>query len=421
MAHIFLVFGLLSAASRSSRHRRQAASDVEDREFEALNVSGAFFRGESRLSRDLAVLAAEVACNEVDAPLIVDAFAGAGSRALRYARDVSNTRKRIIANEPNPETELGSNVGDRNIEIRHQDASRFLRELAVDREAAVVDVDSFGISFDVADAVNAVRDDGIVLLATTGAAAAGTRGVGARRSLRARLGCTAADCGEAQNEFGLRALLGRAAAVANAAGDALSVVCSLYSTHGPVFRVIATVRRKNNDREKRYLFHRARDAFLEYHRYFHVCSSCGHVTPVDGDDLGTIVCADCGSRDGDIAGPLWTGPLYDGDALRQMQSDALERGWLRDTPAGRQLRSTLDLMLDEVHDPRLFPVPLYTSIDAVARRAKLPTPRIDDLSTALRRRGFAVAKTHIDPKGLRTDAPMSACISAARDLSGGVM
>ena len=417
------VFTTFVAAVAWPRREKVWSSSSEFGEASNLNVSGAFFREESRLSRDIAVLAAELACRDRTDSLIVDAFAGAGSRALRYARDVRSA-SRVIANEASLDTQLAANALNAGIKTSAMGASRFLRGLGVDREAVVVDADPFGLKFDVGDAVGAVSDGGIVQIATTGAAAAGARGVDAKAALRARMGCAAVNCGAAQNEFGLRALFGRAAACANAAGDALTPVCALYSPHGPVFRIIARVRRRkkaafsssdDQKKERGRSFTQARKDFLAYHRYLLVCRACGHATPVDCDLIGAATCADCGQRavGEDVAGPVWTGPLYDADSLRAMRDDAADRGWLE----RRSLKTTLDLMLDEVNDPRLLAVPLYTSIDAVARQAKVPTPPLEDLASVLKVAGYAVSKTHIDRKGIRTDAPMSACVTAAKDVA----
>ena len=56
------------------------------------------------------------------------------------------------------------------------------------------------------------------------------------------------------------------------------------------------------------------------------------------------------------------------------------------------------------------------SLDDVGRRARASTPPRDALAAALGARGYECARTHIDQKALRTDAPMPECVAAAREL-----
>ena len=77
----------------------------------ALDISRAFFRGESRLARDLAVLGADYALRgRSGRAAVVDAFAGSGARSLRYAADVAGGNVDVLANEPNDETALAANA-----------------------------------------------------------------------------------------------------------------------------------------------------------------------------------------------------------------------------------------------------------------------------------------------------------------------
>ena len=163
----------------------------------APDLAEAFFREEGRVARDLAVLAVSNAMRGRPRVRVVDACAGAGARALRYAADLEKSVE-VLANEPNDLTRLEANAAafstthparDVAFSLASGDAAALLetREAGFD----VVDVDAFGLSFDPAVAVAAAADGGVVLLATTGAAAAGARGEAARAALKKRLGCDA--------------------------------------------------------------------------------------------------------------------------------------------------------------------------------------------------------------------------------------
>lgn len=383
-------------------------SCATDDEIAGLDVSHAFFRAESRVSRDLAVLIASAHFPTQDDLLIIDACAGAGTRAIRYARDLRHPhRAKIIANEPHEHSGLAANALPYGIEVRHQDAHRFLESFG--GTASVVDVDSFGLSLDVSVAVRACTDGGVVWLTTTGAAAAGAGGPAGRRACLARLGARSDKLPGSQNELGLRMLLGRAAAAAAADSASLTPLVSLYAAHGPVFRIAARIDRARPDRE---LFHRN-------YRFLASCAHCHSIVPVNWDDLVQPACHVCCSQHSidSIVGPLWTGRLYDALTLHRAKLDALRRGWLQpNLPSGRALNSTLSLTMAEAADPRLDDVPLARSLDYIARLAAVPTPPLQPVIAALKARGFAAAPTHIDRKALRTTAPVSTCCDIAASL-----
>ena len=53
-------------------------------------------------------------------------------------------------------------------------------------------------------------------------------------------------------------------------------------------------------------------------------------------------------------------------------------------------------------------------LDDVARRAGVRTPSVKGLVAALEAEGFRAASTHVEGKAVKTDAPMAACVDAAR-------
>lgn len=396
---------LRATAARATTTIVSCATDVE---IDGLDVSHAFFRAESRLSRDIAVLIASANFQTHDDLVVIDACAGSGTRAIRYARDLKKAhRTRIIANEPHEHSGLAANALPYGIEVRHQDAHRFLESFG--GSASVVDVDSFGLSLDISVAVRACADGGVVWLTTTGAAAAGAGGPAGRRACLARLGARSGKMPGSQNELGLRMLLGRAAAAAAADAASLTPLVSLYAAHGPVFRISARIDRAQPDRE----------LFFRNYRFLASCARCHNIVPLDWDDLVQPACHVCCSKHSldTIVGPLWTGKLYDAPTLHRAKMDALRRDWLRpDLPSGRALNSTLSLTIAEAADPRLDDVPLARSLDYIARLAAVPTPPLQPFIAALKARGFAAAPTHIDRKALRTTASISTCCDIAVSL-----
>ena len=122
-----------------------------------------------------------------------------------------------------------------------------------------------------------------------------------------------------------------------------------------------------------------------------------------GEDLGEDA----------VAGPLWAGPLHNFQAIAAMRADAVQRGWVGDRGYGRKLARLLDTLYDESRDADLD-ASLFISLDDVARRAGVRTPSKGGLVAALDKAGFRAASTHVEGKAVKTDAPMAACISAAR-------
>ena len=56
----------------------------------------------------------------------------------------------------------------------------------------------------------------------------------------------------------------------------------------------------------------------------------------------------------------------------------------------------------------------YFNLGGVARRAGVRTPSVKGLVAALEAGGFRAASTHVEGKAVKTDAPMAACVDAAR-------
>ena len=145
-----------------------------------LDLSLAFFREEGRPARDLAMLACSYALKSRPRVRVLDACAGAGARTLRYLRDLPSDVE-VLANEPNDGTQLEANCRNfKEVTFASGDAGELLARNP--RSFDVVDVDSFGLSGDPALAIQAAADGGVILIATTGAAAAGARGKAARAS-----------------------------------------------------------------------------------------------------------------------------------------------------------------------------------------------------------------------------------------------
>ena len=306
-------FTATTPAAAPKQKKPDTASEFGDE----LDLSLAFFREEGRPARDLAVLACSYALESKKRVRVLDACAGAGARTLRYLRDLPSDVE-VLANEPNDGTQLKANcLTYDNVKFASGDAGELLARNP--RSFDVVDVDSFGLSGDPALAVQAALNGGVVLLATTGAAAAGARGKAAREALKKRLGCAACKT-PAQNELGLRMLLGAAARAASKDGAVLRPLFCHYAAHGPVFRVAAVVDRSGGS-----------DARGE--QFLVCCRSCGQAafSPSILERCG--VCSDlCGNIAGTFVNPH---AIEQTQLRRQRRVDGVGRPKLISTQAER--------------------------------------------------------------------------------------
>ena len=216
---------------------------------------------------------------------------------------------------------------------------------------------------------------------------------------------------------GLRMLLGLAAREAMARRLAVTPLWSLYSPHGPVWRVMLRVEAAQSA-----------DSMAAALGYVRHARSTGESAVLSWEGLQAAACGGgSGGGDGDggavVSGPLWVGPLHDAGHIRELQAAAAARGWSDSGAEGGEaaqrprkgglpaLGRLLELMEDEA-EPLLSP--WYTHLDEVGRQGRRAgPPGRGALAAELRRRGFAACATHIEPRAVKTNATMAECVAAA--------
>lgn len=328
------------------------------------SAEGAFFNPAMRTNRDLSVrtIAAYAAMRgrSID---VADVLAGTGARSLRIAKEAAGDIH-VFANDADPRAAKAMTAGvDTNgvadrVTVRHGGAYEFLASRRFD----VVDVDPFGSPMPFLDAaMRATRHDGLVCItATDTAALSGTyprvcqRRYGAKHQLRAA---------PWRAEVGLRILAG---AIIRAAGRFDRSATPLWSVSGGHWmRVVARIEdgRRSADGSWR--------------------------------GLGTIGLDDDGRpTDGDH-GPLWMGSLHDASFVVAMSSI--------ESPASDKTHKLLATMAAEADAPAYWIDP-----GVLRRRFNIDAPKRAAFVERLRDAGFEAAPTHMDPQGIRTDAPTEA-------------
>ncbi|KAH9767459.1 tRNA (guanine(26)-N(2))-dimethyltransferase [Citrus sinensis] len=369
-----------------------------------------FFRHESATGRDLGVLSAALYKQSKQQLRVLDVMCGCGIRSLRYlaeakadfvmANDGNDAHRRVILGNLKS-IERGSGDEKRWV-VTHFDANRVLSECYLKREFFdLIDIDSFGSDSSFLRTVfNAVKRDGLLYLTSTdGYSSGGHRPNNSLASYGAYILPM-----PYSNEIGLRMLIGGAVREASAQGYHVSPLFSYYSYHGPVFRVMLRVHRKALPDNRHY-------GFISY------CNHCGNSQAYSWEELGQMSCP-CSNTIGScslvVSGPLWTGPLHDATHITKMLNLAEKWGWVGDG-TGTDLEKLLSRMIDE-SDPRL---PFgYIKLDEMASRAKMNSPSLKTMMSAVQKEGYVASRSHIASNAIKTNCPMVACIRIAKELQG---
>ncbi|WP_228055871.1 tRNA (guanine-N1)-methyltransferase [Lusitaniella coriacea] len=348
-------------------------------------VGTAFYNRESKLARDLGVLAASVYRRETGSLRVLDAMAGCGVRALRYWRE--SEADWVWANEGNPEVgeivglNLQSAIASGCAKVTHQDANRVFFECYQHKDYYdLVDVDSFGSPMPyLSTALWATKIGGLLYLTSTdGRTATGHLPQGSLKVYGAF-----ARAHPAAHEQGLRLMLGAVQQCAAQKGLGIEPVFSLFS--GQIYRVMVRLRAKPALTERNY-------GFLGY------CHGCGEYRVVGWRKLGREICACCG-RALTLSGPMWLGSLHNRAELEKMQT-------LAQNP---KILQFLDLFRAEADLP-----PYFYTLGEIGRRGKIDVPARSRILEALRDRGYRATPTHINAQALKTDAPLKTCLEVAR-------
>ncbi|KAH7548281.1 hypothetical protein ACOSQ2_032670 [Xanthoceras sorbifolium] len=373
-------------------------------------TEGAFFRHESATGRDLGVLSASLYRRSRQQLRVLDAMCGCGVRSLRYlaeagadfvvANDANDYHRRVILSNLKS-VDRGCGESKRWV-VTHFDANRILSECYLNSDFYdLIDVDSFGSDSSFLRTVfNAIKRGGLLYLTSTdGYSSGGHRPYNTLAAYGAFIRPM-----PYSNEVGLRMVIGGAVREASAQGYHVTPLFSYYSYHGPVFRVMLTVNRGTLPENKDY-------GFISY------CNQCGNSQSYSWEELGQISCPcsnTIGSRSLVVSGPLWIGPLHDATHLTEMLNLAEQWGWVgNDT--GTDLEKLLLQMLDE-SDPRLPSG--YIKLDEVASRAKINSPPLKVMMSAMHKEGYAASRSHIASNAIKTNCPMMDCIRIAKELQG---
>ncbi|ESW09615.1 hypothetical protein PHAVU_009G142000 [Phaseolus vulgaris] len=370
------------------------------------SAGDAFFREESATGRDLGVLAASLHKKSNGRLRVLDALCGCGIRSLRYLAEAEADF--VAANDGNESygSTIVENLSRVSSEeegrwvVTHLEANRVMTDYYLQKNLFdFIDVDSFGSdSSFLRSAICTLKFGGLLYVTSTDGYSSG--GHRPHHSLAA-YGAYVRPMPYA-NEIGLRMLIGGVAREASVLGYHITPLFSYYAFHGPVFRVLLRLNRGK--------IHDSR-----YYGYIGYCNQCGNSHEFSWDQLGQISCSCSVSEVSNslvVSGPLWTGPLHDAAYLMDMLNLAKEWGWIG-CDGKDSLEKLITVMMDE-SDPKL---PFgYIKLDEMASRAKINSPRLRTLISAMHQKGYAASRSHIATNAIKTNCPMTECIKIAKEL-----
>ena len=355
-------------------------------------IGTAFYRAQSQMGRDLALLAAVVYRQQHGELRVLDAMTGCGVRPLRYGLEAKADW--VWANEANPDLQplltqnLAQGLPPSTYRVTCQDANEVFFSCYQQRDFYdMVDVDCFGSGAPyLSTALWATRIGGLLYLTSTDTRTTG----GHNPEHSVQMYDAYARPHPAGHEQGVRLLIGSIVQQAASQGLAIQPIFSFYNGH--VHRVMVRLANAKPWRGDQY-------GFLGY------CHHCGHYQTLSWRQLGRAICPEGGSDKPIplvVSGPIWLGPLHSRAFLAAMAHQAQRWEW-------SQHQDLIALMQAEADLP-----PYYFTLPEVGRHGQMDIPKREDLMRLLRDRGFRVSLTHFEPQAIKTDATMADCVAAAR-------
>jgi tRNA (guanine26-N2/guanine27-N2)-dimethyltransferase len=355
-------------------------------------LGGAFFRPETRVARDLGVLAAAVYRRQSPQLEVLDGMSGCGIRALRYALEAKADW--LWINEANPDhaavlqQNFKAQLAPEQIQVTIGSVRHVLQDcLQQRRYFDLIDLDCFGSpSAYLTDCIRATRLNGLMYLTTTDSRTC--EGHNPAASLR-HFGAYAR-AHPATHEQGLRLLLGMVSQQAAMQGFAIAPLFSYFQ--GQTYRVMVRLVKAHHWSE-------SQSGFIGH------CHACGHYDVVHWRGLSRALCPHHDlPLPLTLSGPLWLGPLHDFDALSAMAELANAWGW-------QDRKELLDLMAGEIPFP-----PYFFTLAELGRRAKVDIPKRDRLIAALQAEGYGAVATSLDFQAIKTAATFQTCVEIVRNL-----
>ncbi|XP_027924782.1 probable tRNA (guanine(26)-N(2))-dimethyltransferase 2 isoform X2 [Vigna unguiculata] len=341
---------------------------------------------------------------ELKPPRVLEALSASGLRSLRYAREVDGIGQVVAVDNDQASVDacrrnikFNGSVAVSKVESHLADARVYM--LTHPKEFDVVDLDPYGSpSVFLDSAVQSVVDGGMLM-------------------------CTATDmavlCGGngevCYSKYGSYPLRGK-----YCHEMALRIVLACIESHANRYkRYIVPVLSVQMDFYLRVFVRIYTSASAMKNTplklsYVYQCTGCDsfHLQPIGRTiskntsvrylpGFGPVVpqeCTDCGKKF-NMGGPIWSAPIHDQEWVAAILADVKS---MKDRyPAYDRISAVLTTISEELPD-----VPLFLSLHNLCATLKCTSPSAIIFRSAVINAGYRISGTHVNPLGLKSDAPM---------------
>lgn len=341
---------------------------------------------------------------ELRPPRVLEALSASGLRALRYAREVEGIGQVVALDNDKASVEacrrnikFNGSVACSKVESHLADARVYM--LTHPKEFDVVDLDPYGSpSVFLDSAVQSVVDGGILMCtATDMAVLCGGNG----EVCYSKYGSYPLR-GKYCHEMALRILLASIEGHANRYKRYIVPVLSVQMDfYVRVFvRVYTSASAmKNTPLKLSYVYQCTGCDSFHLQAIGRTVSKNTSVRYLPG--FGPVVpqeCSDCGKKY-NMGGPIWSAPIHDQEWVTSILEDV--KSMKDHYPAYDRISAVWTTISEELSD-----VPLFLSLHNLCATLKCTSPSAVIFRSAVINAGYRISGTHVNPLGLKTDAPM---------------
>ncbi|GFY82918.1 N2,N2-dimethylguanosine tRNA methyltransferase [Actinidia rufa] len=341
---------------------------------------------------------------ELKPPKVLEALSASGLRALRYAREVEAIGQVVALDNDKASVEacrrnikFNGSVACAKVESNLTDARVYM--LTHPKEFDVVDLDPYGSPSAFLDsAVQSVVDGGMLMCtATDMAVLCGGNG----EVCYSKYGSYPLR-GKYCHEMALRILLACIESHANRYKRYIVPVLSVQMDfYVRVFVRIFTSASamKNTPLKLSYVYQCTGCDSFHLQPFGRTVSKNNSIRYLPG--FGPVVpqeCTDCGKKY-NMGGPIWSAPIHDQEWVTSILADVKS---MKDRyPAYDRISAVLTTISEELPD-----VPLFLSLHNLCATLKCTSPSAVIFRSAVINAGYRISGTHVNPLGLKSDAPM---------------
>ncbi|MBI1969884.1 tRNA (guanine(10)-N(2))-dimethyltransferase [Candidatus Woesearchaeota archaeon] len=328
-----------------------------------------FYNPAMKLNRDISIWLLNTI--EKEKMQICLPLAATGVRGIRFVKELQKGKiKTLVMNDRNhlayklmqENLKLNGIKKGKNLSINKKDATILLMESA---GFDYIDIDPFGTPNPFLDSALAkIAREGILAVTATDTSA--LSGTYPRACLRKYWAMSLRN--ELKHEIGIRILIRKVQLVAAHHRKAAIPLLSYADQH--YMRVFFSVAK---GKEKA-------DTLLKQHQYFLYCDGCMG-RKISEENGGGCSCGEKYT----IAGPLWTGMLWNEQLLKKANSIPL---------------------LQALKEEATIAVVGFYDLHKIAEQYKRSCPKMDWLLERVREKGYAAARTHFTSSGIKTDMPL---------------